>query len=213
MEVIENTFNQIMQTALHDKSGWELTAVTLGLTYLILIIRQNIWAWLCAFISTAIYIKLFWHVSLFMESMLNVYYLIMAGYGYWTWSKNSRSLKTELNTIPIVRWSYKTHIIAISTVIAISMLSGFVLIHFTNAAWPFWDSITTWGSVLTTYMVAKKVLENWFYWLVIDTISIVLFVERGFLFTALLYVIYLILVIVGYIKWNKLFKLQYPASS
>ena len=201
--------NTIITQAFHEQSGWEILAVVLGLAYLILAIKQNIWCWPCAFVSTVIYTQLFWHVSLLMDAMLNVYYILMAVYGFWVWRSRSSACqideKTESNDMikPIIRWSKKTHVLVIGGVVILSVASGLLLDRFTQAAWPFLDSFTTWGSVVTTYMVAKKVLENWIYWLVIDAIAMMLYIDRGLYFTALLFAVYLVMVIIGFNQWLK----------
>jgi nicotinamide mononucleotide transporter len=68
---------------------------------------------------------------------------------------------------------------------------------------PFLDALTTWGAIVTTYMVANKVLENWVYWFVIDSISIYLFISRGLYFTALLFFLYLFMIVIGYRAWKR----------
>ena len=73
----------------------------------------------------------------------------------------------------------------------------------TSASWPFVDSFTTWGSVLTTFMVARKILENWIYWIVIDAVSIFLYLDRGLYLYAGLFVIYVIIAIFGYFGWRR----------
>ena len=83
------------------------------------------------------------------------------------------------------------------------MLSGWLLAQHTNAAWPYFNSFTTWGSVVTTVMVAKKVLENWLYWLVIDAISIPLYMDRGLYMTAILFMVYIVIAIFGYLNWQR----------
>jgi nicotinamide mononucleotide transporter len=74
---------------------------------------------------------------------------------------------------------------------------------YTAAALPFLDALTTWGAIVTTYMVANKVLENWIYWFVIDSISIYLFISRGLYFTALLFFLYLFMIVIGYRSWKR----------
>ena len=76
-----------------------------------------------------------------------------------------------------------------------------LLTRFTDAALPLLDSFTTWGSILTTWMVTRKILENWLYWLVIDSVSIYLYLDRGLHLTAMLFVAYLVIVVFGYRKW------------
>lgn len=199
--------NIIFQQAFHDQSSWEIIAVILGIAYLVLAMRQSLWCWPCALVSTSIYTGLFWHVSLLMDSLLNGYYILMAVYGYWVWQRK----KTTENGIdevyvPITTWSVSVHTMVIVSVIVLSVLSGLLLDRFTQAAWPFLDSFTTWGSVVTTYMVAKKVLENWVYWFVIDAISVALYIERGLYFTALLFAVYVVMVVFGFFKWLPLYR-------
>ena len=198
MDVLE----QIVNAVFHEKSYLELIAVILSIAYLVLAMRENIWCWLCAFVSTAIYAYLFFHVFLLMDSVLHIYYMAMAGYGYWSWSRPDQA-KESIDTIPITTWSKITHVFVISGILAASLISGYILDVRTDAAWPYLDSFTTWASVVTTYMVAKKILENWLYWLVIDAVALTLYIERGLYFTALLFAIYLVLAVLGFKVWRQ----------
>jgi nicotinamide mononucleotide transporter len=84
-----------------------------------------------------------------------------------------------------------------------TLISGWLLAQHTDAVWPYVDSFTTWASVITTVMVAKKILENWLYWLVIDSVSVPLYIDRGLYLTAILFLGYLVIVIFGYFKWRR----------
>ncbi len=101
----------------------------------------------------------------------------------------------------LTTWPLRTHLIAIAGVLLASLLSAELLKHYTQAALPLLDSFTTWGSILTTWMVTRKILENWLYWLVIDSVSIYLYLDRGLYLTALLFMAYIVIVIIGYRKW------------
>lgn len=194
---------ELLNTAvkgLIEQSGLEILAMLLGLAYLIFIIRENILAWPCAFFSTAIYIYVFWEAALLMESILNGYYLLMAVYGLWHWSKKRHHAVSDM---PIIRWPLKLHVIGIVSVLVLSVASGVFLENNTEAAWPFLDSFTTWGAVLTTYMVARKVYENWHYWLVVDSVALCLYIERGLYPTALLMSVYLVMVLFGMRQWRR----------
>jgi nicotinamide mononucleotide transporter len=175
----------------------ELTAVVLGVAYLLLAVRESLWCWYAAFISTAIFLLLFWDVGLLMESALQVYYLAMAVYGWWQWQQGSGA-QAEL---AISRWGVRQHLISLAAILLASAASGALLQHYTGAALPYLDSFTTWGSILTTWMVARKILENWLYWLVIDSVSIYLYLDRALYLTALLFALYLVIVLFGYRKW------------
>ncbi|MCD8521715.1 MAG: nicotinamide riboside transporter PnuC [Saccharospirillaceae bacterium] len=204
-----------IEQAAQAMNGWELVAVILGIAYLVLAMKQSIWCWYAAFGSTAIFIGLFWEVSLLMESALNVYYLIMAIYGWWLWRGNPK--KNAQNTekseeLPIQSWGIKQHFSAISSVIVLSGISGYLLSENTSAVLPYLDSFTTWGAVITTWMVAKKVLENWLYWIVVDSVAIFLYIDRELYLTALLMAVYVVLVIIGWFNWLPQFKAQLKAQ-
>ncbi|MCA8967376.1 MAG: nicotinamide mononucleotide transporter [Planctomycetes bacterium] len=195
---------EALQAALAALSGWEVAAVVLAIAYLLLAVREHPACWPCALASTAIYTVLLWHVSLLMESALNVYYMAMAVYGWWAWRRGDAG-----NALAITSWRARQHAVAIGTIAALTLASGAWLSAHSNAAWPFLDSFTTWGAVLTTWMVARKVLENWLYWLVLDAVSIPLYVDRGLVLTAALFAIYLVLAVIGFLTWHR----HYAASA
>ncbi|MDP6182661.1 MAG: nicotinamide riboside transporter PnuC [Gammaproteobacteria bacterium] len=183
---------------------WEACAVILAIAYLLLATRENILCWYCALVSTAIYTALFWNVNLLMESALNVYYMAMAIYGWYEWRYGG----TDHHGVTIRRLHPNQHVAIIVAISILTVVSGFLLSKNTEAAWPYIDSFTTWASVITTVMVAWKILENWLYWLVIDTISIPLYVDRGLYLTALLFVAYLVIAAGGYWTWRRRYTVQ-----
>ena len=179
----------------------ECVAVLMAILYLVLAAKEDVKCWYAALISSLIYIYLMYKADLFMESILQVFYVLMAIYGWLQW-KNIINTNTVLN---IKSWKKSNHFFAITIVLILSFISGATLEKYTQAALPFLDAFTTWGAIITTYMVAKKILENWIYWFVIDSISIYLYISRELYLTALLFFIYLIIIIFGYRSWkNKL---------
>jgi nicotinamide mononucleotide transporter len=188
---------------------WEACAVLLGVTYLLLAMRENLWCWAAAFFSTLIYLFLFWHVSLLMESALQLYYLVMAVYGWWHWRGGAHKATAVL---PISSWPASRHLLAICAVLLLSLLSGFLLAQYSEARLPYLDSFTTWGSILTTWMVARKVLENWLYWIVIDSVSLYLYLDRALYFTAALFAAYLVIVVFGYFQWRTHYREQHAET-
>ncbi|MBT8130918.1 MAG: nicotinamide riboside transporter PnuC [Gammaproteobacteria bacterium] len=176
----------------------ETLAVIAAIAYLVLAIRQNIWCWAAALVSTVIYLHVFYVARLYMESGLQVFYIAMAVYGWYQWSRGDHG-----HELRVSRWKGSKHIVAITVIIGLSVLSTVVLTRFTNAAMPLLDSITTWGSVVATYMVARKVFENWHYWFVIDSLSIYLYISRDLHQTAMLFGVYLVLIVIGFMTWRK----------
>ena len=90
---------------------------------------------------------------------------------------------------------------AVGIIIVATLTSGYLLDSSSDARLPYLDSFTTWSSIITTYMVAKKILENWLYWLVIDSVSIYLYLDRELYFTALLFAIYIVIIFFGWYSW------------
>ncbi len=171
----------------------------LAVLYLLLAIRQNIWCWLCAGISTAIYVALFLNARLYMESALNVFYFAMAVYGWSVWHRGS----SEGRELPVSVWRAATHAYAITAIIAASLSSGYLLSRYTDAAFPYVDSLTTWAAIWATFLVARKVLENWWYWIVIDIASIFIYWSRDLQLTSLLFVVYVVMIPFGLISWTR----------
>ncbi|GIU53110.1 nicotinamide riboside transporter PnuC [Shewanella sp. KT0246] len=196
------------QTAITEASamtGWEAIAVVLAIAYLVLAMRTNIWCWAAAFVSTAIYTVLFWKVSLLMESLLNVYYMAMAVYGFWLWRYGSNKIEgsSQDTELAIVSWSLNKHLIIIAVTSVISLIVGYLMATNTSASFPYLDALTTCFAVMTTYLVAKKVIENWYYWMVINSLSIYLYLQKGLMLTSGLLVLYLFMAVSGYFMWRK----------
>ena len=179
--------------------GLEGIAVVSAIAYLLLAIRQNIWCWLFAGISTAIFVYLFGDARLYMESALNVFYFAMAVYGWYVW----RYARADDGKLAVSTWSTSWHAVAVAIIIVMSGVSGYVLETRTDAAFPYIDSLTTWGAIWATFLVARKVLENWWYWLVIDAASVFIYWSRELELTALLFILYVIMIPFGLLSWRR----------
>ena len=175
----------------------EIFAVIFALLYLFLAMKQNIACWYAAFISTLIYIIIYWDVSLYMESLLNFYYLLMAIYGWINWNK-----KSQIDKNYVISWSYQNHIVVILLILILTVISGFSL-QKTDAVYPYLDSFTTWASVITTFMVAQKILSNWIFWIIINSVAIFLNFDRELYLTVILLMTYQVMSVYGYYQWRK----------
>lgn len=183
----------------------EWVAVVCAIAYLVLAIRRHIACWAFAFISTAIYTVLFYNVSLLMESALNVYYLVMAVYGWREWRASSEH--HVLQEIRESTWRY--HALACFGVVVASVFSGSLLTKFTASAFPYIDSLTTWGAVFATWLVARRDIANWYYWLVIDALSVFLFWRSGLALSAVLYALYVVMIPFGLLGWRRVLRRQH----
>ncbi len=197
-------YSAYLQQAWLQTSSWEMIAVFFAIAYLLLAIRENIWCWPAALVSTLIYVFLFFDVNLYMESALQIFYIGMAIYGWIIWRHHSDASQD----LHISVWSFGKHFQAIFLIAILVIISATSLENNTDAAYPWLDSFTTWGAVITTWMVARKILENWIYWLVIDSVSIYLYIQKELYLTALLFIVYIILCFIGYYQWHKKYKAE-----
>lgn len=185
----------------------EAVSVVLGLVYLLLAVRRNRLCWIAGGLASAIVVYLSARALLPMHAALNVYYVGMSVYGFVRWKKDSESSTPIVTRLPL-----RAHLAAVAAIATVSALSAHWLARETQAAWPFLDSFTTWGSLFTTWLVARSKLENWLYWLVIDTIQAFLFIAQGLVFLALLFVVYLVIAVAGFFSWLKIYRMRASAS-
>jgi nicotinamide mononucleotide transporter len=180
-------------------TSWvEIIAASLAVVYLLLAIKQRRGCWVAAFVSSCLYVWVLFGAHLYMESALNAFYAAMAAYGYWQWAPSSGG-----HGLRVSRWSVPRNAIGLLGVIGLSIVSSFFLRRFTPAAWPFVDSMVTWASVFSTFLVARKVYENWHWWFIIDSTSLCLYFARGLYLTMLLFAVYLLMIVIGMREWRR----------
>ena len=175
----------------------EIIAVFFSIIYVVLAAKESIWCWAAALISVSIYIYICFQAQLYAETGLQFFYFIMAIYGYFSWKKNNSLLR--INELAI-----SNHILIMILGSLLTFLLGFYLSVYTDSQLPIVDSFTTVFSIIATYMVVKKILSNWLYFIIIDAVSIYLYFSRDLHMTALLFSIYTIIAIIGYWKWSQL---------
>jgi nicotinamide mononucleotide transporter len=177
----------------------EAVAVVLALIYLVLAIREISLCWFAAFASSVLSVFVFAAAQLYMQSALQVFYAAMAVYGWLQWTRGigaHAGSPAQIHT-----WPLRRHALALCCVILASAAFAWALSR-TAQALPAVDSFVTVASVLTTWMVANKLLENWVYWFVIDSISIYLYLSQGLVLYAALFVLYVVLVVIGFRQWH-----------
>ena len=191
-------FSVQLVSAWRDTSWVEILAAVLAVAYLLLAIRQRLECWVAAFVSSALYVWVFFTAHLYMESALSAFYAAMAVYGFLQW----RGAKGG-TVLAVSRWPLARHLAGVLGILCLSAISSYFLRRFTPAAWPFVDSIVTWSSVFATFLVARKVYENWHWWLVIDSVSLFLYFTRHLYLTMLVFVLYLMLIVIGMRQWRR----------
>jgi nicotinamide mononucleotide transporter len=175
----------------------EWVAVVLALAYLLLAVRQNPWCWASAIASAAIYLVLFARGGLVMQAALQLYYIGMAVYGWRAWRSGAAGAP-----LPVSRWSAGRHALGGGFVLVATFVNGWIIGRSTGGWVPYVDAFVAWASVFATWLVARKVLENWLYWILFDAVAVGLYFAQGFHATAGLFVLYVILAVRGYLAWR-----------
>ena len=201
---MENYYN-IIQEAINNLHWIEITAVITGIIYVILAARENVWCWSFGIVSAALWsYAAFDFYDLYVDAILQLYYVFVGVYGWVQWNKktdNKQELKIQ--TLPI-----QQHGIYILIGLSLTFLVGYFFDKFTPAAATYLDAFTTVFALFTTYLVTQKILENWLYWIVIDTVYIYLYGSRGGYLFALLNVIFVLVAIVGFIQWRRTYLME-----
>jgi nicotinamide mononucleotide transporter len=184
---------------LRATSALELLAVALAIAYLLLAIRASAWCWPVALASSALYVYVFGGARLYMDAVLNLFFAAMAVYGWYEWRHGGPGH----GSLPITRASARVHALALAAIAALTVASGSLLGRYTNQAWPYVDSFIAWSSVVTTWLTARKYLENWLYWILIDLIAVPVYLNRHLRVTAMLFALYVVLAVVGWRSWQR----------
>ncbi|MBQ2856031.1 MAG: nicotinamide mononucleotide transporter [Bacteroidaceae bacterium] len=184
----------------------EIIGTFVGLVYLWLEYKASIWLWIASIIMPAIYIFVYYEAGLYADFGINIYYLGAAVYGWFIWKYGNKSKEQKelpITCIPNKSW-LKSLIVFIVTLIIIAWL----LINYTDSNVPWWDAFTTALSIIGMWMLARKYLEQWWVWFVVDVISVGLYIYKELYFTAGLYGLYATIAIFGWLNWKKLMKTQ-----
>lgn len=185
----------------------EAFAMISGLIYIFLSVKHSIWLWPVGFITSALLVVVFFTTKLYADMSLQVYYLIVSLYGWYFWvtgkKKDKHSFEVKISVLKPYQW-----FLAILTTLLLGFLLFYPLQRYTDASYPLWDSMITSGSIVATWMLARKIIDQWILWIIIDGSSIALFLIKEIYMMAFLTLIYTIMAAWGYIKWYKDFKSQ-----
>jgi nicotinamide mononucleotide transporter len=179
----------------------EILGAVTGLIYLYFSIKQNIWLWPWGIITSILYIYVFFRAKFYADMSLQFYYLGISAYGWYFWQKGAK--KVVDHKLPIIRANVKEWFLFILITILLTLISGYGLDNYTDSPLPYWDAFTTAGSVVATWMLARKYLEQWLFWIVVDAVALGTFIYKELYPTVLLFSVYTGLAIYGYFQWRK----------
>jgi nicotinamide mononucleotide transporter len=176
----------------------ESIAALFGVVSVYLSVRQNIWSWPTAIVNVGLYTLVFHGSRLYADMGLQVVYIVISFYGWYQWLYGGKN-RTELE---VSRTSRRLGILLVGIGAASALVLGTALHRTTNAALPYLDSATTSASLVAQWMMTKKLLENWVVWVAVDVVYIGMFIYKSLYVTALLYLVFLVLSVMGYRQWK-----------
>ena len=180
----------------------EVIGTIVGLIYLWLEYRASIYLWIASIIMPAIYIFVYYEAGLYADFGINIYYLGAAIYGWGVWKYGHKP--EEVKEFPISRmpkWNWaKAFVVFLLSFLGIA----WVLVSYTDSDVPWWDAFTTALSIVGMWMLARKYLEQWWVWIVVDVVCAGLYIYKELYFTSGLYALYAIIAIFGWLNWKKL---------
>lgn len=184
----------------------EIIGTIVGIIYLWLEYRASIYLWVTSIVMPAIYLYIYYRAGLYADFGINVYYLVIALYGWLAWrygfslfGRNCKNEELAITHTPKRVWGK-----LFATYIAAQAAIYIILEYFTDSTVPVWDSFTTALSIVGMWMLARKYIEQWWVWLVVDFTSAGLYIYKDLHFTAALYAVYAIISIFGYCKWRNM---------
>ncbi|MFO7790923.1 MAG: nicotinamide riboside transporter PnuC [Bacteroidales bacterium] len=184
---------------------FELIAAALGVFSIFLQIRQKPAYWLVALIMVSMYIWVYYQSKFYADMSLQVYYLVVSIYGWlhWVFGKNKRKKQDGEKKLPVARLSGKEWWWSIMGSVVAFFVIWYILKNYTDSPVPVGDAFTTALSFVATWMLARKIIENWLFWIVVDLVSTGLYIYKGLYPTAVLFLFLTVMAVIGYKAWKK----------
>jgi nicotinamide mononucleotide transporter len=180
-------------------SAIEIVAVLLGIANIVLIIRRSVWNFPVAIVMVSLYFVIFRDAKLYSDAGLQVFFAIVNLYGWWSWNRN----KADAGEVVVRRLPALAYGMCIMGSVATIWGWGAFMATYTGTSYPYWDASVAMLSVAGQILMARRFVENWHYWIIVNSISIPLYVTKELYLTAGLYGVFLVLAIAGLIEWRK----------
>ncbi|MCU4176567.1 nicotinamide riboside transporter PnuC [Carboxylicivirga sp. N1Y90] len=190
------------------RNGMEIVGTIASLIYLFYSIREKVWLWPWGIVASAVSLIVFYQAALYADMGLQFYYVIISAYGWWYWL-SARSSDQKKN-VPIKDLSQRLFIklILVGVAIYAALLSALLyipaMVDIASSDMPYLDAFTTAASIVATWMLARKYIHHWIFWIVIDVISMAMYLYKGLYFYSGLFVVYTIGAFVGYFEWKRI---------
>ncbi len=177
----------------------EIIASLLGVANIILIVRRSIWNYPFALTMVALYGFIFYDAKLYSDAGLQVFFFAVNLYGWWAWSRN----RADEGDIVVERLSGIGRLLWIGGSLSAIAIWGMFMTANTDASYPYWDAAVAMLSVAGQILMTRRYIENWHWWIVVNLISVPLYLMKGLYLTTGLYSLFLILAVLGLVEWRR----------
>jgi nicotinamide mononucleotide transporter len=183
-----------------DFNWLEIVAVAVSLATIVCNIREIHWAWPLAIVASAMYFVLFWHNQLYGNASLQVFFAVVSVWGWWQWL---RPVRAEGSRLRVSRLAPRGRLVTLATCVLLWPAIGAFLHSHTDSDVPWWDAFPTAVSLVAQFLLGRKYLENWLLWMIVDVVSVALYVHKGLWLTAVLYASFFALSLAGLRTWQR----------
>lgn len=181
----------------------EIFASFFGFMAVYFTIKQNIWCWYFGLLQVILYCFIFYSAKLYSDMILHVIYIFLQFFGWYSWKYGG----SDQSTLRITPMSNTTFWIGL-TILA-TLFTGYIMQTKTDASFPYQDAFIMIASLVAQYLMIKKVLESWLFWILVDVVGVIIYCYKGLYFTTVLYVLFLIMAIMGYLEWKKAYNEEF----
>ena len=181
----------------------ELAGTIVGLVYLFLEYKANVWLWPAGILMSLLYVVVFFHGKFYADAGVYLYYIGANIYGLAVWMKGRHAHDSNQTEMPITHTPKRLIPLLMIAFAVVYAVIAFVLVRYTDSPVPYGDAFTTSLSIVAMYMLAKKYLEQWLLWIVVNVVSTALYLWKGLYPTAVLFTVYVVVAVLGYLNWRK----------
>lgn len=187
----------------------ELIATVCGVICVYLTIRQSVWCWPVGLVQVTLFVWVFYRAKLYSDVILHIVYIGLGVYGWYHWLRGGSSRRLAAGTVlPITRIGAASGAAWLLAAAAATTGWGHLMRRYTDASLPFWDAAIAVLSLVAQFLLGRKVLENWLFWIAVDVLAVGVYAAKELYLTAGLYGLFLVMAVLGWLQWRKSFRLQ-----
>ncbi len=205
-----SNFTEALVDCIQETDVITWIATVTAVVYVVLALKENIWCWSFGIVSSALWVSVYFNERLWYESLLSIFYVVLGVYGWISWSKEKKNTdgNESIAELSITRMPSNILFICVSVAVVSGIILGFISSAISDNSFAYSDALIASFSVVATWMTARKYLENWLFWIVIDACSAALYLVKGptMYLAAVLFIFYTFMAVAGYVSWKKSLK-------